>query len=672
MSKVTLPLYAPIILATVTMTLISSLTHADMESELLALLEEQTTLATQTRLNADYVPGMLTVLYGEQLEFRGAKNVWEALNLIPGVQIALEETGRQLVVMRGLGRNYASGYIKMLLNGSEMNSAMMGYAPTLLGIPITQVERIEIIRGPGSAVHGEYAYSGVINIITRQQDQQLSLRVGEGRDRTIGIVSHHQSESRPFSINLNLSLQGEQGDTIQSGNDRLYAENLAAYSHAPGPSNEARENKQLLLGMQYADTRLQLQWLEIGYGDHFGINSGLPPDENRLVYQDRQQSIDLNHQLFRSDALQANVKLGWMKSQADANGVYAGYTYDEEFDWLFGPDWVNVEYTEQRRQIGADLQWSGWDNQRWLLAWQRSAIEIKHSHILGRENDVVWFDEEHPLYPIGSRRRINSLTLQDEIRLGDPLTLTLGLRHDEYSDVGNSTNPRIAAVWRLDPKHIIKAQYSEAFRPPSLTELAGAFADEELQPATIQNHELGYIHKGLEREIHVTLFDSKLENFTLDGYEGEQYGFRNASARQQGLEFEWKQALAPRLHMDANVSYLHSEDDSTGHPLPGSSRWLGNLAMAYHAGADWRLNVDYRYTGKVWRDVADERAPLDSQQVVNATLSYHGIRLADSVLRVGLKNIFNEAVYQPAPINSYPDDLPRAGRLWWLSWKTNF
>ena len=88
--------------------------------QLLALLEEQTTIATKTRLNSDYVPGMVTVLHGDKLEGTGAHTVWEALARVPGIELSIEETGRKQIVVRGIGRTYASGNIKIMLNGVAM------------------------------------------------------------------------------------------------------------------------------------------------------------------------------------------------------------------------------------------------------------------------------------------------------------------------------------------------------------------------------------------------------------------------------------------------------------------------------------------------------------------------------------------------------------------------
>ena len=123
-------------------------------TDLLSVLGDVSALATKTRLNADYVPGILNVLNGDELVALGARTVWEALELVPSVQIERNNNGGRRVAIRSF--QHSNGNVKLLLNSVAMNNAFAGYS-NILYIPIEQVERIEVIRGPGSAVHGEWS-----------------------------------------------------------------------------------------------------------------------------------------------------------------------------------------------------------------------------------------------------------------------------------------------------------------------------------------------------------------------------------------------------------------------------------------------------------------------------------------------------------------------------------
>ena len=122
-----------------------------------------TRIATKTEMDADLVPGMVTVLKGKDLEDQGFRTVGEALVLVPGIDLNAGMTASTVAVIRGMT---AAVKVKTLLNGVPVNSAMEGLGSAVFYIPIEQVERIEVIRGPGSGLYGEWAYLGVINVMT--------------------------------------------------------------------------------------------------------------------------------------------------------------------------------------------------------------------------------------------------------------------------------------------------------------------------------------------------------------------------------------------------------------------------------------------------------------------------------------------------------------------------
>lgn len=109
--------------------------------DLLSLLDNETELATRSGMNADFVPGMATILSGGDMLVRGARTVWEALSLVPGISQGLAMTGERQILSRGVGFGYASGNIKLLLDGVSMNSTLLATANPVLNIPIEQVDR---------------------------------------------------------------------------------------------------------------------------------------------------------------------------------------------------------------------------------------------------------------------------------------------------------------------------------------------------------------------------------------------------------------------------------------------------------------------------------------------------------------------------------------------------
>jgi len=657
--------------------------------QLLELLEEQTTIATKTRLNADYVPGMVTVLHGGQMEDNGSRTVWEALAKVPGIDLAIEETGRKQIVVRGIGRTYASGNVKLMLNGMSMNTAQIGYASAVFDIPTEQVERIEIIRGPGSAIHGEYAYAGVVNIITRTNDSGVFIRAAEGQHRGVGGLYSYRDPEGDLMLDLNLSHWAEDGLNIIAGEDDLYRKDIAQLSNAPGPTNEKQQQKNLFLTLSKADYRLNLQWLENGYGDHFGINDYLPPDEKRIVTQNLHQSLEMGKRTTHTDHLESDIYLTMRKYEEEKDDLFLCYPStiyldDEDFvcnsdDMLaaFGVSWdpalgpliVDSLYREERTAAGLSLMWKANKQHQVLMAYELSETTT-------RKNDKAYGQSGGEMLEFGlieedTSRRLNSLTLQDEYRPLDTVTLTLGLRRDNYDDIGVNTSPRIAAVYRLERKHIFKVQYASAFRPPTFYEMAGKVEGDTIDPATIDTYESGYTYKGHDNDLKLTLFYSDLQNPITFIDEYPVQGYTNVdNTIAYGSEVEWEYRFGLEANLYSNLSYLQTNDKRNDEPVTGSSDWLANLGINYPLNERSQINLHYRYVGEVHRDSADERSDTDSYSTVDATYNYKPAHAY--TLRFGVKNMFDNDITYPAPADTYPEDRPRPGRYWWGSMSYQF
>ncbi|HET9483314.1 MAG TPA: Plug domain-containing protein, partial [Xanthomonadales bacterium] len=173
--------------------------EAELE-ELLELMSEETEIATKTKQNADYVPGIVTVLDGDHLRLLGARTVWEAMPYIPGVQASLDPIGQPTVTVRGIPFPFNSGNIAILIDGVPIERESAGLNAAALYLPIEQVERIEFVRGPGSVVYGDFAFMGLLNVITEQDDSEVAL-YADNHDAYGGNVRFaHAGDGWRFSV----------------------------------------------------------------------------------------------------------------------------------------------------------------------------------------------------------------------------------------------------------------------------------------------------------------------------------------------------------------------------------------------------------------------------------------------------------------------------------------
>jgi outer membrane cobalamin receptor len=164
--------------------------------ELEKTLEEATEIATIAKMNVDYVPSVVSVLKGDKLIAVGAVKVSDALALLPGVQMYLNQLGETISVFRGFRNpnSYLSDKIKVMIDGVAVNSEIYGAAGFVMDFPIELVDKIEVLRGPGSTIYGSGAFYGAVNIITKsashaKECNEVFAAIGSYRYGKVGAVA---------------------------------------------------------------------------------------------------------------------------------------------------------------------------------------------------------------------------------------------------------------------------------------------------------------------------------------------------------------------------------------------------------------------------------------------------------------------------------------------------
>lgn len=632
--------------------------------DLMTLLEQETELATRSGMNADFVPGMATILIGEDLMRRGVRNVGEALALVPGISEGLEMTGERQILSRGVGYGYASGNLKVLLDGVSMNVTLYATANPVLNIPIEQIERIEVVRGPGASVHGEFAFAGVIDVITRKRQRTISAQAMDGADRGGGGSWYWEDPQRELSASFNvLGLEGNAG--VNVAEDALYAIGRPALSNAPSSSNESHRYRGLFANLNWRDFFIAAKVLDDDYGDYFGINHFLPPDDERLASRQGYQSLQLGADLPLGERLSTRLRLEALRYERDRDDLYvspAEYFIDD-------PVYMGQNYQETRYQAGVDLRWRPNDRHQLLFGLEASQTEVD-------EASWEWpdvFSIDYPWLDDSRDRRILSLVVQDQYRVSEPVTLTGALRLDDYSDLSSYLSPRLAAVWRIDNENILKLQYARAFRPPTFYELEYPANGEQLDAGEITTYELGYILRKPTWKGRLILFRSDLTNPIIFG-DSESGYINSADARLRGIELEYEHRFGDDLRIDANLSYVDSLDRGNGRALPGGTDLLGNLALLWRPVEPWTAALQVQYVGERERRFDDNRSPVEAYATADLTLSYSSASAPGLYAHLGVKNLTDTDVRYPDQLTSlggvslpYLDDYPRPGRRWWLS-----
>ena len=568
---------------------------AELEA-LLSILEEETEIATRTRMNSDFVPGIVTVLDGEKLEALGARTVWDAMPYVPGVQALLDGAGSPSVTVRGIPFPFNSGSIQVLVDGIPIGRESAGINGSALFIPVEQVDRLEFIRGPGSVIYGDFAFQGLLNIITRKDQRRAAVHVDD-RD-SIGGDAQYAAASEAWRWNVNAAVH----DTDEA--------------LLPVAADGQEQRGTLFAGLSHSGFAARVSLIE------------REVDGDARPFDESSWSVSLSHDHALRDALQGRVQGRYL-----SNDIASG---TNRFDGT-------------ELELGYQLFWDGWSRQRWLAGVEYQSADIDRGVFVLRPPPGANPPGGGPPPATrrvdfsGDDRDVVSLYLQNQIELNPDLRLTLGARYDDVDVIGDRVTPRVSLVWQLAERHILKAQYAEGFRTPTFFELFDPDTPADLDFEVNQTTELVYIYREPNRVFRASAFHSRIEDMVFVDFANR--GFNNlAEAGAEGIELEWTQQVGSGLQLDANVAWVDSEDDRNPQgatvDIPAVPNWMANLGLLWSPSEHWLLGLHWNHVDE--RESA--RPGSGEYDQVDLTVTRRHLWPGGPDLRLGIINALDEEI----------------------------
>lgn len=341
--------------------------------------------------------------------------------------------------------------------------------------------------------------------------------------------------------------------------------------------------------------------------------------------------------------------------------------------------------TEERRYGGAELALGPFENHKLLFGAETSRSEITEIYIDNNVNLSTYYPlssverssgVDGPLggYPT---RTVVSLYAQDEWCIGDRTSVTLGLRYDDYDDIGANISPRIAAVHELDPTNIIKFQYAHAFRPPNYMELymtnnPFGGGDESLKAETVDTYEAAYVFNNQQEIVRLGIFHSRLQHLIGVDETNPIFGVYSelGSATVEGIETEFEKRYFDETTIRAHISYVNAYNDKD--MIDRYAAWTGSAGVSKRLWQNSGAALFYRYTGERERQKSDTRKPLEAEHRVDLTLFNDEAGMKNLSIRAGVKNLFDSPSALPAPAGTYEEDYPKEGRNYWAKAEYRF
>jgi iron complex outermembrane receptor protein len=283
------------------------------EEELLLLGEQFVITPTKTKKKASETPAIVTVITAAEIKNLGARNLADILRTVPGFGIQISQGyARSEIEVRGVGtRN--SEKVLILIDGHKMNTPFFGGATTYTtDMAVDNIKRIEIVRGPGSAIYGDNAFMAVINIITKKAEDvdgvKLTGAVGSYDTYRYNLLFGKQSNDK-LKISGSVDYFNSDGADFLVEEDFLYQPGLfyqSDISMAPGRTNKWIERYQLDLLVSYADLYFRGSVVDLEHGAFIGVRNALS-DETKMEFTQFFTELGIDHSFSKNSDILARV-----------------------------------------------------------------------------------------------------------------------------------------------------------------------------------------------------------------------------------------------------------------------------------------------------------------------------------------------------------------------------
>jgi iron complex outermembrane receptor protein len=606
-------------------------------------------------------PSAVTIITAADIKAYGYRTLAEILRSVRGLYVT-NDRNYQYLGVRGFGRpgDYNSRLL-LLVDGYRLNDNVYDSALIDTGflVDVDLIERVEFVPGPGSAVYGNNAFFGVVNVITRSAGDvrglELSAEAGGAGTRKGRATYGH---SQPDGVSYLLS-----ATTFDSDGENLF------YPEFDTPS----QNNGVAVNLDH--DRYQSLFAKVSSGafrfttGHVERTKGIPTASFNQVFNDpRSQTVDsetfANFQYEEDYAAESSLL---------ARLFYGRYEYSGDYVFDYPPVTLNRD-----ESVG---EWWGAEVKFVNRAYRGHKLVLGAEYQRDTRADQFNSDVDPVVTSyLDDRRHGNraGVYIEDEVTLRDDLILNAGLRYDEQTGVDAQSNPRVALIYRMTEPTTLKAIYGTAFRAPNVFEryyfIPGQYTlNPNLRPEEIDTYELVLEHF-LDPNSRVTLsaYDYKIDDLItlVTNPSDSTLVYQNLDkVEAHGVELEAEQAQVNGWRWRASYALQRAEDANTGMILTNSPRQLAKLNVTGPLlGSAWRGGLEWQYTD--WRRTLSggETAPyaLTNLTIGNERLA-KGLEISASVY-----NLFDKTYSDPGSEEHQQDAIQQDGRGWRLKLQYRF
>jgi outer membrane receptor for ferrienterochelin and colicin len=550
------------------------------QMDLLDLMNQKVVTASKYIQSSADAASSIGVVTAAEIKQFGYRTLGEALNSQRGMYQS-NDKNYLYVGSRGFSRptDY-NNRIVIMIDGHIMNEVVYGsgFMGNELGINLDNVERIEIIRGPGASVYGSGAMLNIINIImkTGAEINGMTISAGTGSFGKNDLSAIYGKKIK----NTDISVSGIGGT---SNGENYYFSELDASNTNYGKSTGQDWEKYMGFQAGIKNNNFKLS------GSYSGRSKGIPTGAF---------DTDLNADVKSVDE-RIYVEANYRKEiRKNSSVLLRSYFDDYSYKGFYPADGLNY-------YDGSSGRWAGAEVQYYLEAGKRNTITagLEYKHIFHADyrewaDDTTYFNQNFPFSSI-------SVYAQDQIKIVKNLMLTAGLRFDGYSVFGHALSPRLALVYKYNESSSVKLLYSQAFRIPNIYESFyeshnSQKTNPDIRPEKIRATELVWSHR-LPGSFYGSLSVYRFSTIDLIDQVLDQSDslstFRNiGGATGTGAEYELRYIHPSNNDMAfINLSLQRTLDDNTSKVLSNSPELMIKSGIVFSVSKYFNVVPEFFY-----------------------------------------------------------------------------
>lgn len=657
---------------------ITSLTLVQNSFANSSLEEVMVTTATKTEKNIEGVSASIIVITEEEIQKTGASTLDKILEKVPSINAQYgrfphpSASSKASISLRGMGAN---GTL-ILVDGKRLSGETESpYEMTR--ITASMIERIEIVKGSMSTLYGSDAIGGVINIITKKVDKNVStldLKYGSNGDgdavnKNVNFTNRGSVDKLRYKINTSIDdttpykvnksytqqainpssgadLNGNSLDNISENYDVTYKDEATVKTIGTRLEYDFSDNFTAGLDLSYFTEDREGQYLGNASATSGGLITNTPvnsEDKNRRI------DISSDFKYLINDDLSMNTKV--YRSYYKKRNYTDPLTFDGATNTKFSAN-VTIDTLE------SDLTYILNDSNI-ITTGLEYRKETRDSGAINPDASSSEFITKVVNY--------KSLFIQDEIEISDTLNAIIGTRYDNISNADNKITLQAGLVKEIAEDTSIRANYAQGYRTPDIAELyvvsmyykgAKRYGSEvintiktesyDLKPEQSQTFELSLSNKYENLSSVFTIFNNKVKDkIDLVSYNDSSSSTKYYTSENidqvdiKGAEVSFDYDLNKDIDLGLNATYLKTEDESTGKELTYTPDISASFSVNYKITNDLNTNLMLRYIGEQYSNSTNTEqtndytlVDLGAQYQINKNIEYY----------LGVDNIFNKEV----------------------------